>query len=57
MTQASEIATEVVQLSHHYKAKIEQVFAAWSDAEMVGQWFGPHSHHCVYYQQRFEKSY
>ena len=41
MTLAAQTATDVVQVSRHYKANIEQVFAAWSDPEALGQWFGP----------------
>ncbi len=46
MTLAAQTASEVVQLSRHYKANIDQVFAAWSDPEALGQWFGPSSHRC-----------
>jgi len=46
MTLAAQTATDVVQLSRHYKASIEQVFAAWSDPQALGQWFGPSSHNC-----------
>ena len=46
MTLAAQTATDVVQVSRHYKATIERVFAAWSDPEALGQWFGPSSHTC-----------
>lgn len=46
MSLAAQTASEVVQLSRHYNANIEQVFAAWSNPEALGQWFGPSSHTC-----------
>ena len=46
MTQAAETITETLQLKHHYQARPEQVFSAWSNAEVLGQWFGPQSHQC-----------
>ena len=46
MTMAAQTATEVVKLSHHYAFPHERVFQAWTKAEALGQWFGPHSHDC-----------
>ena len=46
MNKVAVNASEVVELHHHYQATAEQVFAAWSNPEALGQWFGPHSHHC-----------
>ena len=46
MSLAASPASETLQLKHTYSASPEQVFAAWSDPEALGQWFGPHSHHC-----------
>lgn len=39
-------AQDTLQLRHQYTATIEQVFTAWSNPEILGQWFGPHSHNC-----------
>jgi len=46
MTLAATTAPETLQLKHHYPATREQVYAAWTDPEALGQWFGPHSHQC-----------
>ena len=46
MTAAAQAATETLVLRHHYDAKPEQVFQAWSDPKALGEWFGPHSHQC-----------
>lgn len=46
MELASEVATEVVRLKQHYKHDLDTVFNAWMDAEILGKWFGPHSHNC-----------
>lgn len=46
MTLAVQTETEVLQLSRHYNVNIERVFAAWSDPQALGQWFGPPSHNC-----------
>lgn len=32
---------ETLKLEHVFKAPIERVFAAWTNAEMLAQWFGP----------------
>lgn len=46
MALAAHQAQETLQLRHQYKATVEQVFTAWSNPEVLGQWFGPHSHNC-----------
>ena len=46
MDVAAQQARETVRLEHHYDATPGQVFAAWSDPEALGRWFGPHSHRC-----------
>ena len=46
MTIAAQTATEVVKLSHHYAFPCERVYSAWTKGEILGQWFGPHSHNC-----------
>ncbi|MDH5409232.1 MAG: SRPBCC domain-containing protein [Gammaproteobacteria bacterium] len=46
MALAAEQAQATVRLHHTYTASVEQVFAAWSNPEALGQWFGPHSHQC-----------
>lgn len=46
MTLAAQTASDVVQCKHHLNHPIEKVFAAWSQPEALGQWFGPHSHKC-----------
>jgi len=46
MTLAATTATETLVLKHHYPYSCEQVYAAWSDPQALGQWFGPHSHQC-----------
>lgn len=46
MALAAEQAQDTLQLKHQYKATPTQVFAAWSNPEALGKWFGPHSHHC-----------
>lgn len=55
MSLAAQAATDVVQCKHHYKHAIETVFAAWSNPEMLGQWFGPHSHKCKVEQYEFKE--
>lgn len=47
MSTVAEPATATVSLKHQYDATPQQVFAAWSDPEVLGKWFGPHSHNCV----------
>ena len=47
MATVAESVTESVKLTHHYHANPSQVFAAWSNPEALGKWFGPHSHNCV----------
>ena len=42
----AQTATEVVRLNYHYDFPCERVFQAWTDAVVLGQWFGPHSHDC-----------
>lgn len=46
MALAAQQAQETVRLQHLYEAIPEQVFDAWSDPEVLGKWFGPHSHNC-----------
>jgi uncharacterized protein YndB with AHSA1/START domain len=43
---AATTASETLELKHHFNARPEQVFAAWSEPEALNQWFGPHSHNC-----------
>jgi len=54
MSLAASTASETLQLKHMYSASPEQVFAAWSDPEALGHWFGPHSHRCKVEQYDFE---
>ena len=46
MSTVAEAITETVKVKHQYTATPQQVFAAWSNPEALGQWFGPHSHKC-----------
>jgi len=46
MSMAATTATDTVQLRHHYNVPRQRVYEAWTKAEAMGQWFGPHSHHC-----------
>lgn len=46
MSIVAETATETVEVKHQYSATPQQVFAAWSNPEALGHWFGPHSHNC-----------
>ena len=55
MALAATSTSESLQLKHHYNASPEQVFAAWSDPEAVGKWFGPHSHDCNVEQYDFKQ--
>lgn len=47
MTLAATKPEQMVQASRVYQADIHRVFAAWSDPQALGQWFGPASHRCV----------
>ena len=53
MALAATTASETLRLKHQYNATPEQVFAAWSDPEALGKWFGPHSHNCKVEQYDF----
>lgn len=44
MSMAATTATDTVQLTHHYNATRDQVYAAWTSPEALNHWFGPHSH-------------
>lgn len=44
MTVAAQAAMDVVILRYQYKAVINRVFEAWSNPQVLAQWFGPHSH-------------
>jgi len=46
MALAAQQAQQTVRLQHTYNASPEQVFAAWSKPNALGQWFGPQSHKC-----------
>jgi len=39
-------ASETLQIKRTFSATPEQVFAAWSNPEALGKWFGPQSHTC-----------
>ena len=56
MATVAEAITETVQLKHYYKAAPHKVFAAWSDSQALGQWFGPHSHKCKVEKYDFHES-
>ena len=56
MTQTAEVISETLQLKHHYQASPEQVFSAWKNAEVIGQWFGPQSHQCKVEKYDFTKN-
>lgn len=46
MELAAEIASETVRVTRHYKVSRDKVYEAWTNAEALGQWFGPRSHKC-----------
>jgi len=46
MVLAAQTASETLQVKHHYAFTPGQVFAAWSNKDALGQWFGPQSHRC-----------
>lgn len=46
MAIAAQPASDTLRLSRHYDASPDRVFRAWTDAEQLGRWFGPHSHQC-----------
>lgn len=54
MSTAAEVATETVKVTHQYDFPVNQVFAAWTNPEILGQWFGPHSHRCVVEKYEFQ---
>ena len=54
MALAASTASETLQLKHTYSASPEQVFAAWSDPEVLGKWFGPGSYRCKVEKYDFE---
>jgi uncharacterized protein YndB with AHSA1/START domain len=41
MSQATIAPTQTLVVTHKYPASIERVFAAWTDAAQLSQWFGP----------------
>lgn len=41
MSQATIAPTQTLVITHNYPASIERVFAAWTDAAQLSQWFGP----------------
>lgn len=46
MAHAAQVANETLKVSHQYSYTPQQVFAAWTNKDALGQWFGPHSHRC-----------
>jgi len=46
MVIATATKSKSLQISRHYDASREQVFAAWTNADALGKWFGPPSHQC-----------
>jgi uncharacterized protein YndB with AHSA1/START domain len=41
MSQATIAPTQTLVVTHSYPASIDRVFAAWTDPNQLGQWFGP----------------
>lgn len=54
MSTAAEVATETVKVNHQYDFPVNQVFAAWTNPEALGKWFGPQSHKCVIEKYEFQ---
>ena len=46
MTFVVETATQTLRLSRVYSASREVIYKAWTNPEILGRWFGPHSHRC-----------
>ena len=46
MVIAAATKTKPLQISRHYDASREQIFAAWTNPDALGKWFGPPSHQC-----------
>jgi uncharacterized protein YndB with AHSA1/START domain len=45
MSQATIAPTQTLVVTHSYPASIDRVFAAWTDANQLSQWFGPTDEH------------
>jgi uncharacterized protein YndB with AHSA1/START domain len=45
MSQATIAPTQALVVTHSYPASIDRVFAAWTDASQLSQWFGPTDEH------------
>ena len=45
MSQATIAPTQTLVVTRNYSAPIERVFAAWTDAAQLSQWFGPTDEH------------
>ncbi len=45
MSQATIAPTQTLVVSHSYPASVDRVFAAWTDAGQLSQWFGPTDEH------------
>lgn len=41
MSQASAQATRSVELRYRFDASVETLFEAWTDPEILGEWWGP----------------
>ena len=48
MPGATQAITPSITLVRRMKAPPAQVFAAWTDPRMLGQWFGPHRTHVAH---------
>jgi uncharacterized protein YndB with AHSA1/START domain len=46
MVIATAAKSKSLQISRHYNTSREQIFAAWTNADALGKWFGPPSHQC-----------